>query len=128
MGARGFPPSTPEIIVLCGSTRFRRAFEIANYELTMSGAIVLSVGVYPNQEAPGYRESDITPEQKAKLDELHKRKIDLADRVFVLNVGGYVGESTRSEIRYAEATGKPVEHLEPWHGGLGSRPAPAVGD
>jgi cell division protein FtsB len=53
-----------------------------------------------------------TPEQKIALDELHKRKIDLADEVLVLNVGGYIGESTRSEIEYARKLGKPVRYLE----------------
>ena len=54
----------------------------------------------------------ITPEQKMALDELHKRKIDLADRVLVLNVGGYIGDSTRSEIRHAQEIGKPIDYLE----------------
>ena len=46
------------------------------------------------------------------LDDMHKRKIDMADEIFVINVGGYIGESTRSEIKYAQATGKPVRYLE----------------
>jgi hypothetical protein len=111
----------PEIVVLCGSTRFYDAFQQANYDLTMAGAIVLSVGFYPHAKAEhGHGEGvghDST--EKVALDELHKRKIDLADRVLVLNVatpeypGGYIGESTRSEIEYAEKLGRPVDYLEP---------------
>lgn len=50
---------------------------------------------------------------KTLVDEVHKRKIDLADEVFVVNVGGYIGDSTRSEVAYAVAQGKPIRWLEP---------------
>lgn len=104
---------SPEIICLCGSTRFYNAFQQANYEQTMQGKIVLSVGFYPHaQEQAHGQVVGCTAEQKAALDDLHKRKIDLADSVLVLNVGGYIGESTRSEIVYAKAHGKPVHYLE----------------
>lgn len=106
----------PEIVVLCGSTRFYDAFQEANYNLTMAGKIVLSVGFYPHSKAiHGHGEGvgHDSPEKDA-LDELHKRKIDLADRVLVLNIGGYIGSSTRSEIEYALAHSKPVDYLEPW--------------
>ena len=53
------------------------------------------------------------PGVKEMLDDMHKRKIDMADEIFVINVGGYIGESTRSEIAYAEKTGKKVNYLEP---------------
>ena len=104
----------PTIVCLCGSTRFYREFQRANYEETMAGRIVLSVGFYwhASQEAHG-EQWGCTPEQKVALDELHKRKIDLADEVLILNVGGYVGESTRSEWRYAVEHGKRVRWLEP---------------
>jgi hypothetical protein len=108
--ARGFPP----IVCLCGSTRFYDQFQQANYELTMRGAIVLSVGFYSRAKArPGTSEG-VRDDSAAKvaLDELHKRKIDLADYVLVLNPGGYIGKSTRSEIAYAAAHGKPVRYLE----------------
>jgi hypothetical protein len=101
-----FGPQRPPIVVLCGSARFHDEFQEANYRLTMAGSIVLSVGFHPR--AGVGPDSD----EKVALDELHKRKIDLADRVHVLNVGGYIGESTRSEIAYAEAAGKPVSYLE----------------
>lgn len=95
----------PTIVCLCGSTRFAQAFMDAYAERTDAGEIVLSVGRF--QPVHGW-----DAEKKAKLDELHKRKIDLADYVLVLNVGGYIGSSTRSEIDYAIGHGKPVHYLE----------------
>lgn len=109
-----FAAPSPDIIVLCGSTRFYTWFQRANYELTMQGHIVLSVGFYPHaSDEAGHGEGvgHDSPE-KIMLDELHKRKIDLADRVLVLNVGGYIGDSTRSEIEYAIDHNVPVEYLE----------------
>ena len=103
----------PRIVCLCGSTRFYEFFQRANYELTMAGKIVLSVGFYPHAQKEMHSEQcGCTPEQKIALDELHKRKIDLADEVYVLNVDGYIGESTRSEIEYAEKLGKPIRYAE----------------
>lgn len=107
-------PARPKIICLCGSTRFYAAFQEANYRLTMQGIIVLSVGHYPHSPELAHGESvGCTPEQKIKLDELHKRKIDLADEILVLNVGGYIGESTRGEIEHATKRGKVIRYLEP---------------
>lgn len=106
--------SRPKIVCLCGSTRFYKEFQEANYRETMKGNIVLTVGFYPHAQDEihgGYQH--ITPEQKIALDELHKCKIDLANEIFVINVGGYVGESTRSEIEYAQNRRKPVLYLEP---------------
>jgi hypothetical protein len=103
----------PRIVCLCGSTRFYRAFQKANYDETMAGSIVLSVGFYIHESEQAHSEHlGCTPEQKTDLDELHKRKIDLADEILVLNVGRYIGESTRSEIDYAKKHGKPVRYLE----------------
>lgn len=112
----------PRIVCLCGSTRFYEVFQRHNYLETMAGRIVLSVGFYrPSPESESERNRyehhgesiGCTPEQKVALDELHKRKIDLADEILVLNVGGYIGESTRSEIEYAERVGKGIRWLEP---------------
>jgi hypothetical protein len=105
-------PVMPKIICLCGSTRFYDAFQKANYELTMAGNIVLSVGFYPHTPEVHGEGVGATDAQKVALDELHKRKIDLADEIFVLNVDHYIGSSTRSEIDYARSTGKPVKYLE----------------
>lgn len=103
----------PVIVCLCGSTRFYKAFQQANYEETMKGNIVLSVGFYPHaQEEMHGEQVGVTPDQKAALDELHLRKIDLADEVVILNVGGYIGSSTRSELQYAVEHGKRVRFLE----------------
>ena len=103
----------PKIICLCGSTKFKEAFDEANYQETMRGRIVLSVGFFMHSTGNKHGEQiGATPLQKIALDELHKRKIDLADEVLVLNVGGYIGESTRSEIEYAEAHNKPIRYLE----------------
>lgn len=108
-------PKRPQIVVLCGSTRFYHEFQKANYELTMQGKIVLSVGFYPHAKAESRHGEGIGHDsvEKVALDELHKRKIDLADRVLVLNIDGYIGKSTRSEIQYAAACNKPIDYLEP---------------
>lgn len=116
---REFGGPRPTIVVLCGSTRFVDEFNRQRKLLTEAGLIVLSIEVVTSQP----RESDpqhTDPVLKARLDELHKRKIDLADEVFVLNVGGYIGESTRSEIEYAEKIGRPVDYLEPIASGVSS--------
>ena len=98
-----------KVITLCGSTRFKDAFLEAQKRLTLEGNIVISVGLF------GHAGDDEvwTPGTKEMLDDMHKRKIDMADEIFVINVGGYIGESTRSEIAYAKAAGKPVRYLEP---------------
>lgn len=105
----------PKIVVLCGSTRFYQAFQEANYKETLAGKIVLSVGffIHSTNEVHGGL-LHCTDEQKIALDNLHKRKIDLADEVLVLNVGGYIGSSTRSEIEYAQKyyPEKTIRYLE----------------
>jgi len=101
----------PEIVCLCGSTKFKDAFQEANMNLTLAGKIVLSVGAYMHAENVG-----ITQEQKVALDLLHLSKIDLADKVLVLNVGGYIGESTEREIAYAISQDRELEFVEPLKG------------
>lgn len=107
-------PARPPVVCLCGSTRFYDEFQRANYDFTMRGEIVLSVGFYPHAAARYGHGEGVGHDSQAKiaLDELHKRKIDLADYVFVINPGRYTGSSTRSEIEYALACGKPVFYLE----------------
>lgn len=105
--------SRPIIVCLCGSTRFYQQFLEANFQETMAGRIVLSVGFYPHAQKEVHGEDlGITPEQKKALDELHLRKIDLADEIFVLNLGGYIGESTSRELKYARDNGKRIRFLE----------------
>ncbi len=110
-----FAGDRPEIVCLCGSTRFPDAFREATLRETLAGRIVVSIGcnMRTDTEVFGAMSETDLREVKIRLDELHKRKIDLADRVQVLNVGGYVGDSTRSEIEYACSLGKPVSYLEP---------------
>ena len=97
-----------KVITLCGSTRFRDAFLEAQKRLTLEGNIVISVGLFGHAgDAEAW-----TPGTKEMLDDMHKRKIDMADEIYVINVGGYIGESTRSEIEYARRTGKAVRFLE----------------
>ena len=97
-----------KVITLCGSTKFKDAFMEAQKRLTLEGNIVISVGMF------GHSGDDEvwTEGTKAMLDDMHKRKIDMADVIYVINVGGYIGESTKSEIEYARKNGKEVQFLE----------------
>jgi hypothetical protein len=98
-----------KIVTLCGSTRFKEQFMEAQKRLTLEGNIVISVGLFGHSG-----DDDVwKPGVKDMLDDMHLRKIDLADEIFVINVGGYIGESTKREIDYAEKTGKEVKYLEP---------------
>lgn len=99
----------PRIVCLCGSGRFREAFERAEFEETLAGRIVLTIGCNTHD----VERSEALRHHKPALDELHLRKIDLADEILVLNVGGYVGESTAREIQYALSHGVAVRYLEP---------------
>ena len=95
-----------KVITLCGSTKFKEDYERINRQLTLLGNIVISVGFF------GHSGDYFTDEQKVMLDELHKRKIDISDAIFVINKGGYIGKSTESEIAYAKAHGKEILYLE----------------
>ena len=97
-----------KVVTLCGSTRFKNEFMEAQKRLTLEGCIVISVGLFGHSG-----DSEVWSEgTKEMLDDMHKRKIDMADEIFVINVGGYIGSSTRSEIEYALAHGKGVRYLE----------------
>ena len=98
-----------QVITLCGSTRFKKQFMEAQKRLTLEGNIVISVGLFGHS---GDDEVE-NPGMKEMLDNMHKRKIDMADAIYVINVGGYIGESTQSEIEYALRNGKKVYYLEP---------------
>jgi hypothetical protein len=106
----------PTIVCLCGSTRFWKEYIEANQRETAAGNIVLTVGFFvhldPNPGVVGAYAA-LSNADKAKLDELHLRKIDMADEVLILNRGGYMGESTRAELEYAKAHGKRIRTLEP---------------
>ena len=90
------------VITLCGSTKFKEDFERVNRELTLAGHVVISVGCF------GHSGDSITDVQKVMLDEIHKQKIDMADAIFVINKNGYIGESTKSEIKYAQEHNKSI--------------------
>ena len=105
-----------KVITLCGSTRFKDEFMEAQKRLTLEGNIVISVGLFghsgDNEVWETMDEGTLT-KTKEMLDDMHKRKIDMSDEIFVINVGGYIGESTRSEIEYARRLGKRICYLEP---------------
>lgn len=103
------------VITLCGSTRFKNEFMEMQKKLTLEGNIVISVGLFGHsgdQEVWENLDEGTLTKTKEMLDDMHKRKIDMADSIYVINVGGYIGDSTRSEIEYAKSHGKEVRYLE----------------
>ena len=103
------------VITLCGSTRFKEEFMEMQKKLTLAGNIVISVGLFGHAgDAEVWENMDegTLTRTKEMLDDMHKRKIDMADEIFVINKNGYIGDSTRSEIAYALEHGKTVNYLE----------------
>ena len=98
-----------KVITLCGSTKFKDEFLAEQKRLSLEGNIVISVGLFGHSGDDEVWSDD----KKAMLDDMHKSKIDMADEIFVINKGGYVGTSTKNEIEYALKTGKPVKFMEP---------------
>ena len=104
-----------KVITLCGSTRFKNEFMEVQKMLSLKGNIVISVGLFGHSgdsEVWENMDEGTLTKTKEMLDDMHKRKIDMADEIFVINVGGYIGESTKSEIEYAKKTGKKINYLE----------------
>lgn len=104
-----------KVVTLCGSTRFKEQFMDAQKRLTLAGYIVICVGLFGHagdQEVWDGMDEGTLSKTKEMLDDMHKRKIDMADEIYVINVGGYIGDSTRSEIQYAEEHGKPVRYYQ----------------
>ena len=104
-----------KVITLCGSTSFKDEFMKAQKDLTLAGNIVINVGLFGHSgdhEVWENMDEGTLTKTKEMLDDMHKRKIDMADEIFVINVGGYIGSSTKSEIEYAKTTGKAVRYLE----------------
>ena len=97
-----------KVITLCGSTKFKDEFLREQKRLSLEGNIVISVGLFGHSGDDEVWSDNV----KEMLDDMHKRKIDMADEIFVINKGGYIGSSTRSEIEYAKMTGKKVEYME----------------
>lgn len=94
------------IITLCGSIRFKEEFLKVQEKMTLEGNIVFTPNFFNNFKG------EISVEMKKMLDEMHRQKIDLSEEIYVINVNGYIGESTKSEIEYAIANGKKVKYLE----------------
>lgn len=105
--------SFPTIVCLCGSTRFSQTFHEANLRETLAGKIVLSIGCDFKSDTDLLLAGTLTNTDKERLDQLHLRKIDLSNEVLILNVGGYIGDSTMRELTYAKAQGKRIRFLEP---------------
>ncbi|MBQ8472065.1 MAG: hypothetical protein IJ501_01025 [Bacilli bacterium] len=104
-----------KVVTLCGSTRFKDEFMKVQKELTLKGYIVISVGLFGHSgdsEVWENMDEGVLTKTKEMLDDMHKRKIDISDEIFVINVGGYIGDSTKSEIEYAIKIGKKVNYLE----------------
>ena len=99
-------PVVPPVICLCGSTRFKKAFQEWNARLTLNGNVVYSVAMWNHS-----KRVEPSPSEKITLDKVHKLKIYLSDSIFVLDVDGYIGESTKSEIEYDKSLGKNVTYL-----------------
>ena len=103
------------VVTLCGSTKFKDEYLKAQKELTLKGYIVLSVGLFghsgDNEVWENMDEGTLT-KTKQMVDDMHLRKIDMSDEIFVINVGGYIGSSTKSEIEYAISQNKKVTYLE----------------
>lgn len=99
-----------KVVTLCGSTKFKDDFIRVQKELTLKGNIVISVGLFGH--ADGEFGTIITDDVKEMLDDIHKRKIDMSDEIYVINKNGYIGNSTRSEIEYAINKGKKVSYME----------------
>jgi hypothetical protein len=100
-----------KVITLCGATRFEAEFAEVNQRLTMAGCVVISLGMFSLPDLPGYDWTADSLDLKGRLGGLHFQKIRMADEVYVVDPGAYVGESTRREIAYAESLGKPVRYL-----------------
>lgn len=102
--------ATYKVITLCGSTKFKDDFIAIQRKLTLEGNIVISVGLFGH--ADGDFQTVIADGVKVMLDDMHKRKIDMADEIFVINKDGYIGSSTQSEIEYSKQMNKPIQYLE----------------
>ncbi|MDR6320006.1 hypothetical protein [Actinoplanes couchii] len=103
------PPA--KVVTLCGSAKFEAEFAEVNQRLTLEGCVVLSLGLFRLPDLPGYDWTTDPSNLKARLGDVHFQKIRMADEVYIVDPGGYLGESARREIDYAESLGKPVRYL-----------------
>lgn len=100
-----------KVITLCGSTKFEAEFADVNQRLTMEGCVVISLGMFNLPDLPDYDWAADSADLRTRLGCVHFQKIRMADEVYIVDPGGYVGDSTRREIAYAESLGKPVRYL-----------------
>ena len=124
-----------KVVTLCGSTRFEAEFAEVNQRLTMEGCVAISLGMFSLPDLPDYDWTADPSDLKGRLGRVHFQKIRMADEVYVVDPGGYVGESTRREIAYAESLGKPIRYLsrerlaraahDPLHAPVRANPRPA---
>lgn len=105
------PNAAFPVITLCGSTRFKSQFEAVCRDLTCDGYIVITVGLFGHADGE-FESGFITPELKRRLDLMHFAKISMSDAIYVINPGGYIGESTKREITYARMYDIPVNFME----------------
>lgn len=104
-------PAEAKVITLCGSTTFEAEFAQVSQRLTVDGCVVISLGMFCLPDLPGDDGATVISDLKARLGDLHLQKIRMADEVYIVDPGGYVGESTAREIAYAESLGKPVRYF-----------------
>lgn len=95
------------IITLCGSIKFKDKFIKIQEKLTLEGNIVLTPNFFNN-----IKKEEIDEKTKKMLDKMHRQKIDMSDEIYIINFGGYIGESTKAEIEYAKTKGKKISYLE----------------
>ncbi len=100
-----------KVVTLCGSTKFEAEFAGVNQRLMMEGCVAISLGMFSLSHLRDYDWTADGSDLKGRLDSVHFQKIRMADEVYVVDPGGYLGESTRREIAYAESLGKPVRYL-----------------
>ena len=100
-----------KVVTLCGSTKFEAEFAEVNQRLTMDGCVVISLGMFTLPDPPDHDWTADSSDLKARLGRVHLQKIRMSDEVYIVDPGGYVGESTRREIAYAQSLGKPVRYL-----------------
>ena len=104
----------PKVVCLCGSTKFYKAFQKAYLNETLAGNIVLSLGVFRHSQKEAHGTNlTLTEDDLKQLEELNKRRIDMADEILIINVEGYIGEATTRELIYAKLHNKPIRWLEP---------------
>ena len=100
-----------KVITLCGSTRFEAEFAEVNQRLTLEGCVVISLGMFSLPDLSGYDWAADSSDLRGRLGGVHLQKIRMADEVYIVDPGGYVGESTQREIAYAQSLGTPVRYL-----------------